>query len=176
MKLFAAPAVLIRAGAAFIMAIVIRNIDETDSSALLALMRDFAEFEHLAEYLEVTEARLHAAMFGKEAFVSGLLLEVDGAAAGYALFYPYFASFRGQRGFYLEDIYVADAHRGKGLGKAMLKKIAQIAKGRGFERIDFQVLAWNTPAIEFYKKLGAEADDSERHFKFCGTAFEKLAN
>lgn len=157
------------------MEIVIRNIEEKDTAVLLELMREFAEFEHLADYLEVTKERLNVAMFGEEAFVGGLLLEIEGAAAGYALFYQYFASFRGQRGLYLEDLYISDAHRGKGLGEAMLKRIAQIAKGRGFERIDFQVLDWNTPAIDFYQKLGAEADETERHFKFCGIAFEELA-
>lgn len=157
------------------MEVFIRNIEESDVSALLALMREFAEFENLAEYVEVTHGRLNAAMFGAEAFVSGLILEIDSVPAGYALFFPYFASFRGQRGFYLEDIYLAEAHRGKGLGKAILKKIARLAKERGFERIDFQVLDWNTPAIEFYKNLGAERDDQERHFKFIGAPFAALA-
>ncbi|HBR57540.1 MAG TPA: GNAT family N-acetyltransferase [Blastocatellia bacterium] len=158
------------------MEIVIRKIELDDLTALLRLMREFAEFEHLEAYLEVTEERLAAAMFGEGAFVSGLLLEIDGSAAGYALFYPYFASFRGQRGIYLEDIYLAQACRGRGLGSAMLKEIARKARNGGFERIDFQVLNWNTPAIEFYKKLGAECDDSERHFKFAGDAFDSLAD
>ena len=95
---------------------------------------------------------------------------------GYALFYPSFASFRGQRGLYLEDIYIKQEYRGKGVGETVLKHLAKMAKGRGFERIDFQVLDWNTPAIKFYEKLGAEMDTSERHFKYTDEAFENLAS
>jgi len=101
---------------------------------------------------------------------------VDGKGVGYAFFFPNFASFRGQRGFYLEDIYIAESYRGKGVGEAMLRELARLAASRGYERIDFVVLDWNTSAIEFYKKLGAEMDRSERHFKFTDDAFRSLAS
>jgi ribosomal protein S18 acetylase RimI-like enzyme len=91
------------------------------------------------------------------------------------LFYPCFASFSGQMGLYLEDIYVKPSHRGQGVGEAMLRRLAQTARERACERIDFQVLDWNTPAIRFYEKLGAVRNDDERHFKFSGEAFERLA-
>lgn len=102
---------------------------------------------------------------------------MDGdTAIGYALFFPNFSSFRGQCGFYLDDIYVNAEYRGKGVGKLMLKQIARRAKDRGFERIDFLVLDWNTPASGFYQKLGAVRDSDERHFKFTDQAFERLAS
>jgi GNAT superfamily N-acetyltransferase len=113
-------------------------------------------------------------MFGEQAFVEGLVAFHDEDPIAYAMFYPYFASFRGQCGFYLEDIFIAEDFRRNGLGEAMIKIVAKLAKQRGYERIDFQVLEWNTPAVKFYEKLGAVRDDSERHFKFIDGAFRSL--
>ena len=143
--------------------------------AILSLLREFAEYESLLDYLEVTEERLHAALFGDGAVAEAILAFDHDAPVGYAIFYPNFATFRGQRGFYLEDIYIQPAHRRGGTGERMLRHIAGLAKDRGYERIDFMVLDWNTPAINFYKKLGAEIDTQERHFKFTDEAFKKLA-
>ncbi len=141
---------------------------------IIALMREFAEYEKLLDSFEVTEERLRIALFGDEK-VAEAIIALDGETAiGYAIFFPYFATFRGQRGIYLEDIYLTTAARGRGVGEMMLKYIAKIAKQRGFERIDFQVLEWNASAIGFYERLGAERNDEERHFKFAGEAFENL--
>jgi ribosomal protein S18 acetylase RimI-like enzyme len=153
----------------------IKKADEKDIPAILDLLREFAEYESLLEYLEVTEQRLHAALFGAGAVAEGIIALIDDKPVGYAVFYPNFATFRGQRGIYLEDIYIQPAHRRGGTGEKMLRHIAALAKERGYERIDFMVLDWNTPAINFYKKLGAEIDQSERHFKFTDSAFQKLA-
>ncbi len=158
------------------MAIKILSAHEEDIPEILELMRAFAEFEKLSEFCTVDEPRLREAMFGDKGFVEGLVARDNGRAVGYALFYPNFSSFRGQRGFYLEDIYVSPAYQGKRIGEAMLKAIAASARSRGFERIDFQVLDWNTSAIGFYVKLGAVRDDSERHFKFTDAAFDSLAS
>ena len=139
------------------------------------MMRDFARFEELEEYFEATEGPLHDVMFGNRAFVEALVAEEDGTYAGYALYYPNYASFRGQKGLYLEDLYVAAQFRGRGLGEAFLRQIARRGVELGCKRIDFQVLEWNTGAIGFYEKLGAYHDDSERHFKFTDAAFAQLA-
>jgi len=157
------------------MNIEIRNAAEHDVPSIVGLMRDFAKYEKLADYCEITEVRLAAAMFGDEGFVEGMVALEGLEPVGYALFYPSFASFRGERGFYLEDIYVDGRHRGSGVGQRMLRRIAQTAKFRGFERIDFQVLDWNTTAIDFYKKLGAICNPDESHFKFSDEAFALLA-
>lgn len=157
------------------MSIRIRNIAETDLDLLLSLMREFAEYENLSEYCTATQDRLRVAMFGDGAFVEGLIAFAENTAIGYALAYPCFSSFRGQRGLYLEDIYIRPDHRRKNLGEKLLREIARRAKGRGFERIDFLVLDWNTPTINFYKKLGAVFDEDERHFKLTGKAFTDLA-
>ena len=156
------------------MDIQIRKSTPDEVPTIVRLMRDFAEFEDLGDYCEVTEQRLFDVMFGDEAFVEGLVAFHKGEAVAYALFYPYFASFRGQCGYYLEDIFIAEEFRRNGLGEAMVRIIARLAKQRGFERIDFQVLEWNTPAVKFYEKLGAIRDDSERHFKFIDNSFHSL--
>ena len=153
----------------------IDRIGEEDLPSILDLMREFAEYEKLSWYLQVTETNLREAMFGKDAFVEGLIAESNGEKAGYAIFYPCFSTFRGQRGIFLEDLYVSEKYRGDGLGELMLRKIAHIASSRGIVRIDFNVLDWNTPAIGFYAKLGAVRADDERHFKFTDEAFAKLA-
>lgn len=160
----------------FAMNVDIRKITQPDIPKVIELMRQFAEYEDLAEFFEITEERLFAAMFGEGCFVEGLIAHGGDTAAAYALFYPNFASFRGQRGLYLEDIYIKSEYRRNALGRAMLKEIARIAVSRGYERIDFQVLDWNTSAIAFYEKLGALRDDDERHFKFTDAAFDQLAS
>jgi ribosomal protein S18 acetylase RimI-like enzyme len=157
------------------MAYNIELISEADLPAIIEMMTEFAEYEHLASYLEVTEERLRKAIFGKDAFVEGLIASNNRERVGYAIFYPCFSTFRGQSGFFLEDIYVSEKYRGIGLGELMLRKIAGLARSRGFDRLDFQVLEWNKPAIGFYEKLGAVRAEDERHFKFTDEAFAKLA-
>lgn len=147
---------------------------EKDVPQIVAMLRDFAEFEKLSEFCEITEESLLDAMFGENACVEGLVAFDAEKPIGYALFYENFSSFRGQRGFYLEDLYVETEYRGQRIGEAFLRRIAQIGKSRNFKRIDFQVLEWNEPAVKFYEKLGAVKDLQERHFKFTDAAFEKL--
>jgi ribosomal protein S18 acetylase RimI-like enzyme len=153
---------------------IIREAQISDVPAIISLLADFAAFENLSEYLTISEADLQEAMFGEGSFVEGLICEVDGDTAGFAIFYPRFSSFRGQRGYYLEDIYVDSAYRGRGFGEALLREIARKGKARGFQRIDFQVLEWNSAAIEFYKALGAVIEDEDKHLKFVDEAFERL--
>jgi GNAT superfamily N-acetyltransferase len=154
---------------------VVREASESDVPVIISLLSDFAAFENLSEFLTITEADLYNAMFGEGSFVEGLVCEVNGETGGFAIFYPRFSSFRGQCGYYLEDIYIGDEFRGRGLGERLLKEIARKGKERGFKRIDFQVLEWNFAAIEFYKALGAVLDDEDKHYKFVDQAFESLA-
>ena len=151
-------------------------ISEPDLKDVVALIREFAEFEDLLAHCEVTVERLRTAMFGSSRVVEGLIARDADEPVGYCLFFPNFSSFRGHRGLYLDDIYVTASHRGAGLGEAMLREVARKAAERGFERIDFLVLDWNEPAMAFYKKLGAVEDPSERHLKFTDEAFGRLAS
>ena len=152
----------------------IRKAASKDIPAIMELMTEFAGFENLTHSLEVTPESLNDAMFGEKAFVEGLIVFDGETPVAYALFFPYFSSFRGQRSVYLEDIYITENYRKIGLGEKMLRAIASIGKMSGAVRMDFQVLDWNTPAINFYKKHGALIDDSERHVKFTDEAFQKL--
>ena len=157
------------------MDITVKRFERADTSAVLALLQEFAEYEKLTRFVEVNEERIDAAFFADGSTVEGLVAQSGSETVGYAFFFPNFASFRGQRGFYLEDIYVAERCRGKGVGETMLRELARLAETRGYERIDFVVLDWNESAIGFYKKLGAEIDHSERHVKFTDDAFRRLA-
>ncbi|MEZ5427057.1 MAG: GNAT family N-acetyltransferase [Pyrinomonadaceae bacterium] len=154
----------------------IKPTSSRDIPAIIELMREFASYENLSQYLEITGEKLNEALFGRNGFVEGLMAFDGETPVGYALFFPYFSSFRGQRSLYLEDIYITERYRNSGLGEKMLRHIARIARRQGAVRIDFQVLKWNTPAINFYLKHGAVMDEEERHFKFTDQAFERLAS
>lgn len=154
----------------------IETAQEQHIPAIITLMREFAEYENLLEFLEITEEKLYNALFGESGFVECLIATSDEMPVAYALYYLNFSSFRGQTGVYLEDIFIKEDFRKYGIGELMLKQIARSGKDEGAVRMDFQVLDWNAPAINFYKKHGAEMDESERHFKFTGEAFEKISS
>jgi GNAT superfamily N-acetyltransferase len=148
-----------------------------DVGEIIELVREFAAYENLTDYCTVTEEQLSGVLFGPGAFVRALVARSgEPEIAGYALYYPNFASFRGQRGMYLEDIYVGERYRGKRVGRALLRAVARSARKAGCCRIDFQVLDWNRSAIDFYFAQGAQRDDEERHFKFVDDAFVRLAS
>lgn len=154
---------------------VVRAAEAKDVAAIAILIREFAEFEELLALCEVTEDDLHEAIFGEKSFVQSLVALSDGRYVGYALFYPTFKSFRGERSIFLEDLYVTPDLRGNGLGFVMLREIAKYAKEQGFVRMDWQALKWNAPAVKFYKNLGAEYDDENFDFRLRGQAFAELA-
>ena len=152
----------------------IRTATEADTPQILSLLKEFAEFEKLSQFCEVTAERLHAGIFAEDSVAEAIVAAIGETVIAYAVFYPNFSTFRGQKGLYLEDLYISPDGRGKNLGENMLKYIARLGRSRGFERIDFQVLNWNSAAIGFYKKLGAVVDETESHFKFTDDAFKKL--
>lgn len=154
----------------------IKKAAERDIPQIIRLIREFAEFEKLSDWCDVTEDDLQKAVFGENAFVQAFVVFDGESCVGYAMFFPVFKSFRGERSIFLEDLYVSPAMRGKGLGLAMLKEVARTAKEQGFVRMDWQALKWNAPAINFYKNLGAENDDENFDFRLRGAAFDKLAS
>lgn len=143
-------------------------------SQIITLIHEFAEFEKLSEWCDVSENDLREAIFGENKFVNCLVAKSGNSIVGYALFFPVFKSFRGERSMFLEDLYVSPETRGQGLGLKMLKEVAQTAKRQNCVRMDWQALKWNESAIEFYKNLGAETDDENFDFRLRGAAFEKL--
>ena len=158
------------------MNIIVRAAEAKDMTAIVLLIREFAEFEKLLTLCEVTEDDLHTAIFGKRSFVQSLVALSDGRYVGYALFYPTFKSFRGERSIFLEDLYITPDMRGNGLGFVMLREVAKYAKVEGFARMDWQALKWNAPAIKFYESIGAEYDDENLDFRLRGQSFAELSN
>lgn len=158
------------------MSFQIRKAKKENVSQIIELIREFAEFEKLSDWCEVTEEKLNEAIFGANAFVQALIAFDDDSYVGYALFYPIFKSFRGERSMFLEDLYVSPNVRGRGLGLGMLKRVTEIAKEQNCERMDWQALKWNTSAIGFYKILGAETDDENFDFRLRGENFLRLAS
>lgn len=156
--------------------IIIRKIVQQDILNILRLIEEFAEFEKLFEFCQVSEDDLREVIFGEHKFVNCLVAESENELVGYALFYPVFKSFRGERSMFLEDLYVSPKMRGKGLGLKMLREVARAAKEQNCVRMDWQALKWNTPAIEFYQKLGAKADDENLDFSLRGEDFTRLAS
>jgi len=155
--------------------LLVRAARAEDVAAIVILIREFAEFEKLSAWCEVTEANLQEAIFAKKSFVQALVALAENRYVGYALFFPVFKSFRGEPSIFLEDLYVTPDLRGQGLGFVMLKEVAKYAQKQGFARLDWQALKWNEAAIDFYKNLGAESHDENLDFNLRGAAFEKLA-
>lgn len=162
--------------------ITIRPAKPGDIGLILDLVRELAEYEREPQAAVATHEQMHRALFGdaardgKGAGVAECVMgEVDGTAAGFALFFHNFSTWTGRPGIYLEDLFVRPHARGVGLGKALLKHLARIAVKRGCGRFQWSVLDWNTPAIEFYKSLGAEAMDEWTVYRVHEEALTRLA-
>jgi GNAT superfamily N-acetyltransferase len=151
----------------------IRPAKAGDVSVLNTLIHEFAEFERLP--IAATEAGLLRDGFSESPKFRVLMAEWDGQPAGYAFFFDYYSSFEGRPGLFLEDIYVRDQYRGKGIGRALLARVASIAKEQKCFGVRWQVLDWNTPAIDFYKGLGATFLDDWKTISLEGNALEQLA-
>ena len=154
----------------------IRRATEADVPLILAFIRKIAEYEKLSHAVVATEDTLRASLFGPRPAAEVLLAYWDGSPAGYALFFENFSTFQGRPGMYLEDLFVDLELRGKGIGKALLKAVAKVAQERNCSRLEWSVLDWNTPAIEFYKSLGAKPLDEWTTFRMTAEAIEKLAS
>jgi GNAT superfamily N-acetyltransferase len=151
----------------------IRPAHAGDVPVLKRLIHEFAAFEHLP--VTVTEAALLRDGFSDSPKFRVLMAEWDGQAAGYALFFDYYSTFEGRAGLFLEDIYVCDQYRGKGIGKALLVRVAAIAREQQCFGVRWQVLDWNIPAIEFYKSLGATFLDEWKTVGLSGAALQRVA-
>jgi GNAT superfamily N-acetyltransferase len=151
----------------------IRYASAEDVPVLNTLIHEFAEFERLP--IAATEAGLLRDGFSESPKFRVLMAEWDGQPAGYAFFFDYYSSFEGRPGLFLEDIYVRDQYRGKGIGRALLARVASIAKEQKCFGVRWQVLDWNTPAIDFYKGLGATFLDDWKTISLEGNALEQLA-
>ena len=147
---------------------------ERDVPQILELIRGLAEYERLSHICEVTEDRLRRTLFGDRPSAEVRLAFYGDECAGFALFFTNYSTFLGKPGLYLEDVFVKPHLRRKGIGFALLKKLAAIARERGYGRMEWSVLDWNEPAINFYKKLGAVPLDDWTLFRLTGEALEEF--
>ena len=155
--------------------IVIRPAVAADVGRIIAFIRELAEYEQLAHEAVADEAGLTVQLFGNHPRAEVLIADVDGAAAGFALFFHNFSTFVGKPGLYLEDLFVSPAFRGHGLGKRLMLRLAQIAVERDCGRFEWSVLDWNQPAIDFYRSLGAVGMDEWTIQRVSAAALRALA-
>ena len=156
---------------------IIRPATGADVPLILTLIRELAEFERLLHEVVADEALLREQLFGARPAAEVLLgFEADGTPMGFALFFQNFSTFLGRPGIYLEDLYVRPAHRGRGLGRALLTRLARLAVQRGYGRLDWSVLDWNENAIGFYQNMGARLMADWRTCRVTGEALAKLGS
>ena len=151
--------------------LVIRPAEEKDASDIIKLIKELADYEKLSDMVVVSEDDIKKVAFGKDKFVEILIAEYEGNFAGQALFFNNFSTFLGKPGIYLEDLVVEPKYRGKGIGKALLQKIIDLAKERNYGRVEWSVLDWNEPAIKFYKNIGAEMMETWKLFRLTSDKF-----
>ena len=154
----------------------IRKATPADVGQILAFIRALAAFERAPEQVTATEEDLLRDGFGPLPIYWCLIAEQDGRPAGFAFYFYNYSTWKGRPGIYLEDIFVYPEFRGRGIGKALLKEVAADALGRGCRRMQWEVLDWNTPAIDFYRAMGAEFLDEWRNVRVEGEALEHLAH
>ena len=154
---------------------MIRPATPADIPAIHRLIVELAIYEKEPDAVKATHADLNAALFGSRPTAECVLAELDGQAAGLALFFTNFSTWTGKPGLYLEDLFVMPSARGAGLGKALLVHLAGIAAARGYARFEWSVLDWNEPAIGFYKALGAKLMDEWTVMRVEGEALAALA-
>lgn len=147
-----------------------------DVPLIHSLIGELAEYERLAHEMIATPDDLARSLFGPKPAAEVLIGDLNGEAAGFALFFHNFSTFLGKPGIYLEDLYVRPAARGHGLGELLLRRLATLADERGCGRLEWAVLDWNQPAIGFYRKLGAQAMEDWTVFRVAGQALQDLAN
>lgn len=152
----------------------IRFAVAADTPAILGFIRALADYEKLTHACVATEEDLRATLFGPRPFAEVLLLEEGGEAHGFALFFHNYSTFLGKPGIYLEDLFVDPAQRGNGYGKKLLAKLAELAVERGCGRLEWSVLDWNQPSIDFYLSLGAKPMDEWTIYRLEGAALEEL--
>ena len=153
----------------------LRPATPADLPAIVGLIRELAEYEKLAHLVGVTPESLAPHLFGPRPAAEAVVGEVDGQVVAFALFFTNFSTFLGRPGLYLEDLYVQPAHRGSGLGKALLQHLGALAVERGCGRFEWSVLDWNETAIRFYESMGATVMPDWRICRLTGDALQSYA-
>ena len=155
--------------------LTIRRARPADADVVLSLITALAVYEREPDAVELTRERLAEQLASPSPPFECLLAEQAGVSCGFALFFQSYSTWRGKPGLYLEDLFVVPEQRGKGVGKALLRALAQICVERGYARMEWAVLNWNTPAIEVYRALGALPMDEWTTYRLSGHALNTLA-
>ncbi len=157
------------------MSLSIRQAAPADSALIFSLVRELADYEKLTHEVAATERDIAAVLFAAEPRVFCDIAEWDGEPVGFALWFLNFSTFRGRHGIYLEDIFVRPAFRQKGIGKALLKRLAARCIDNGWARFEWAVLDWNEPSIQFYRSIGAQVMEQWKICRLSGEALDKFA-
>ena len=153
----------------------VRRIRPDDVPAVVALVRELADYEEALHEVRLSEDQLHACLFDPSPALFGHVAERDGEVVGTALWFLNFSTWRGTHGIHLEDLYVQPAHRGSGLGRELLRSLAELCVQRGYSRLEWSVLDWNTPSIDFYRSAGAVPMDGWSVFRLTDDALTAFA-
>ena len=157
---------------------MIRTATPDDIPVIHALVRELAEYEKVLEEARATPEQLREALFGENPAAYAHMAEDDttGEPVGFSLWFLNFSTWRGVHGIYLEDLYVRPTARGAGHGKALLTELARICRERGYQRLEWSVLNWNRPSIDFYESLGARPLDEWTMYRLTDEPLESLGN
>ncbi|MCH9008544.1 GNAT family N-acetyltransferase [candidate division KSB1 bacterium] len=153
----------------------LRQAQEEDVPLLLDFIKQLADYEKLSHVVVADAESLRRTLFGEIAFAEVILADYQNQSVGFALFFHNYSTFLGKPGIYLEDLFVVPAMRGKGIGRELLKYLARLTKERNCGRLEWSVLDWNKPAIEFYKNMGAVPMEQWTVFRLTGKALERLS-
>jgi GNAT superfamily N-acetyltransferase len=156
--------------------LAIKSATVDDIPLILQFIKELAEYEKLAHEVVATEEGLQKALFGERAHAEVIIAHYQNTPIGFVLFFHNFSTFLGKPGIYLEDLYIRPEFRGKGFGRNLLVYLAKLAKERNCGRLEWWVLNWNKPAINFYQSLGARAMDEWTVYRVTDVALESLAN
>ena len=154
----------------------LRAAELRDVAPIVALIRELAAFERLTHLLQVTPEKLRPHLFGEKPAAEAMVAEVEGQVVAFALFFTNFSTFLAQPGLYLEDLFVQPEQRGRGIGEAMLTRLAALAVERGHGRFEWSVLDWNENAIRFYQRLGATVMPDWRICRMAGDALKEFGS
>jgi len=153
----------------------IRAARPADSALIFALVRELADYEKLANEVDASEQTIAAALFTEAPRLFCDIAEWNGEPAGFSVWFLNYSTFRGRHGIYLEDLFVRPAYRGRGIGKALMARLAQVCIERGYARLEWAVLDWNAPSIAFYQSIGTQALDEWKICRLSGEALESFA-
>lgn len=156
--------------------IEIRPAREDDSAFILGLVTELAKYERAEHEVVATESDIRQSIFGADSIAHALICNVDGKAVGFAVYFYNYSTWLGKNGLFLEDLYVTPEYRGAGAGKALLKYLAQLAVENGCGRFEWNVLDWNTPAIDFYESFGAEPQSEWVGYRLEGSKLTDFAS